>query len=172
LESDELTTGLKDIKISETLISNNFIDDGEGLHKLDVDYIEKGEEEKGITNFNLMSHENDIIDIEEATRVLTEDLKRLNKVLSKQKEYGKATAETFVHLDIRRLYQIVEHNEELMLRFVTENILAANPQRKERCISCLEDLCSEKIENNEELMELINNTRRERILSPHTGKKI
>lgn len=89
------------------------------------------------------------------------DFKELKRVLQKEKGYGKATAEAFASLNIRRLYQIVERHDELFLKFTRINILENNPQRKERCLSCLEDLHSSNIEMNVNLIELINKTQSE-----------
>jgi len=55
----------------------------------------------------------------------------------------------------------VERHDELFLKFTRTNILENNPQRKERCLSCLEDLHSSNIEMNISLIELINKTQSE-----------
>jgi hypothetical protein len=103
------------------------------------------------------------IDIKEASKQLGKDLKKLNS-LRKEKGYGKATAEEFAHLGISRLYEIAEHYEELWWMFSEKNILIDNPQRKERCISLLEELHPINIESNKDLIKLVNSTRPKAII--------
>jgi hypothetical protein len=98
------------------------------------------------------------INIKEASIQLGKDLKKLNS-LRKEKGYGKATAEGFAQLGISRLYEITEYCEKLLWMFTEKNILKDNPQRKERCISLLEELHPKNVENNKELMKLVNSTR-------------
>jgi hypothetical protein len=98
------------------------------------------------------------INIKEASIQLGKDLKKLNS-LRKEKGYGKATAEGFAQLGISRLYQITEYHEKLLWMFTEKNILKDNPQRKERCISLLEELHPKNVENNNELIKLVNSTR-------------
>lgn len=84
--------------------------------------------------------------------------------MRKEKGYGKATAEGFAQLGISRLYQITEYYEKLLWMFTEKNILKDNPQRKERCISLLEELHPKNVENNKELIKLVNSTRPKAII--------